>query len=223
MSWTRRTVYVCSLALATTACKRGEPKHEASERTEQAAPAPAEPAPKAWFEGRWQADLELTSAAPTSGAGLPREWKEEPQDLLGPARLEVTFGADKQASGSLRFGSAATHAGKPTRPLTVLGALQGDTLRATLEPSTSEGATASPPGGSASATPGPVPDTVPDADALRGTLVVAPPETSPCGPGAEPSVLEGTLRLSSGDGLLVRRAKVSLERAETNAPPHAPR
>lgn len=202
-------VVTCLALASAVSCKRSEPEQAEATGANGKAPSaptatPPEPAPKPWFEGRWRAQLDLTAAAPTSGAGLPREWKQEPKEVLGPAHLEVHFGSDEQATGTLHLGSDPD-APRPEAPLTLFGALEGDTLRATLEP----------------AADGTSP--VPEGRTLRGTLVAAPPEGSPCGPGSEPSVLEGTLRLSSGDGLLVRRATVSLERAEPTASDPAPR
>lgn len=125
-------------------------------------------------------------------SGAPREGAGLPREWLEDA------GPLDGADLTLRVDESREVDGRLTGSfsLTVRGRMDDDALRAELEPDlrgTQEPA-------------GPV---------FRGTLVATRHEPE------KPAVLVGTLRLSSGDSLLVRHAKVSLERA-SESPAAAP-
>lgn len=178
----------CFLAVAalTAACQRrgnDEPTPAAPAATESPEAAPPPPAPKPWYVGTWRARLEWTAGAPTEGAGLPPEWRE---DAAPTEASELTLHVDEARNvDGLLEGPFS---------LAVRGSMDEETLRAELEPRSSDADDAS--------------------EQVRGTLIAA--RTA-----EEALVLVGTVRLSSGDSLLVRHAKVSLERA-SESPRRAP-
>ncbi|NLE86088.1 MAG: hypothetical protein GX607_06785 [Myxococcales bacterium] len=199
-------IFALAFGALAPSCKRAPP-------TEEQAPAPAPttipeppPPPLPWFVGSWRGELELEAAAPQEGAGLPKEWTEDPGGGLGPATLSVTIDAERRASGTLE---GALH-------LQLRGVLEDDVLRAQLVSDAPPASPGNDDGPSPEADPTPPQDTAPSS--FRGTLVASPggadsKEQAPLDP---PPPLVGTLRLSSGDSLRIRHARVSLER--TSAP-----
>lgn len=184
----------CALPLA---CKRDAPPEDRGQAPEPPAPVEAPPPAPPWFEGTWHGDIELQAAAPQEGAGLPKEWKDDPGGGLGPAKLSLSIDGERRVTGTL-VGALR---------LEVQGLLEDTTLRAQLHPTQPDEATAT--------------------ASFRGTLVAAPEGTvHPAQPPPEPPPnLVGTLRLSSGDSLRIRHARVSLERTSPQrktAPPPSP-
>lgn len=197
-------------------CRRQQIEDETDQvsSSTQTAPesSPEAPPEPPWYQGTWSADIEFRTAAPQTGAGLPKEWKENEADSVeGRGQLLLELDEKREARGTLSGVIA----------LTIRGSLdEQDTLRAALEaPSGEEGQTfrgtlvAGPsPGGDAPSAPKSEKSAPAEADFGGGAPVAAQ---------ADERTLTGTLRLSSGDSLLVRHAKVVLKRSARPVP--APR
>lgn len=155
-----------------------------------------------------------TAPAPTQSKPAPAPPAPKPWYVgTWQARLAWSAGAPTEGAGlppEWRKDAAPTEASELTLhvdearnvdgflqgpfSLAVRGSMDEETLRAELEPRAS--------------------DAVEPSEQVRGTLIAA--RTA-----EEALVLVGTVRLSSGDSLLVRHAKVSLERA-SESPRRAP-